>query len=221
MRSSRRLSELADSETGEVSCVFICCDLPYQYLDGYFDRLPESEFPPIINKVLLGCDQDKYSEGWILSTRQAARMLSSSGQRKQRLRECKRRSSQAPVADLNKRTTRTRFLDLRQRADYEKEHVLQSINSPLKCLGPTICDLFGDADTLHMIWTGLQAHFGGAEGLLGPKGLPIVLLCYDGDTSQMATSILRAKGHTAFSVSGGFSALRRVTPTRKLGDGDD
>lgn len=54
MRTSGRLSELAHPETGEISCVFICCDLPYQYLDGYFDRLPESQFPPILNQV---CDQ--------------------------------------------------------------------------------------------------------------------------------------------------------------------
>ncbi|KAL8758765.1 MAG: hypothetical protein Q9199_001240 [Rusavskia elegans] len=221
MRTSGRLSELSDTETGEISCVFICCDLPYQYLDGYFDRLPESQFPPIINQVLLSCDQDKYSESWILSTRQAARMLSCSAQRKQRLRECKRRSYQARGADDNKRTSGTRFLDLRQRDDFETEHVPQSMSSPLKGLTPTIRDLFGDPDTLHMIWTGLQAKFDKDEKVLSPKKQRIVILCYDGDTSQTATSILRAKGYTAFSVSGGFSALRRVTPTSKLSDGDD
>lgn len=238
VRTSGRLSELSDTETGEISCVFICCDLPYQYLDGYFDRLPESQFPPIINQVLgqserqtyrtdngsqvlLSCDQDKYSESWILSTTQAARMLSCSAQRKQRLRECKRRSYQARGADDNKRTSGTRFLDLRQRDDFETEQIPQSMNSPLKGLTPTIRDLFGDPDTLHMIWTGLQAKFDKDEKVLSPKKQPIVILCYDGDTSQTATSILRAKGYTAFSVCGGFSALRRVTPTNKLSDGDD
>lgn len=52
-RVSGELPDLSDAETGEISCVFICCDLPYQYLDGYFDRLKEAEFPPIINKVLI------------------------------------------------------------------------------------------------------------------------------------------------------------------------
>lgn len=46
-----KLSEFADSETGEISCVFVCCDLPQQYLDGYFTRLGEEDFHPIINKV--------------------------------------------------------------------------------------------------------------------------------------------------------------------------
>lgn len=45
------LCNLADSETGELSCVFTCSDLPYQYLDGYFAKLGENEFPPIHNEV--------------------------------------------------------------------------------------------------------------------------------------------------------------------------
>jgi cysteine synthase len=28
------LKQLADITTGDISCVFICCDLPYQYIDG-------------------------------------------------------------------------------------------------------------------------------------------------------------------------------------------
>ena len=46
-----KLSELSDIETGEISCVFICCDLPYQYLDSYFEKLDDDLFPPIINEV--------------------------------------------------------------------------------------------------------------------------------------------------------------------------
>jgi cysteine synthase len=45
------LNELEDSVTGETSCVFICCDLPYQYIDGYFQKLGEDKFPPIHNEV--------------------------------------------------------------------------------------------------------------------------------------------------------------------------
>ena len=36
---------------GTVSCVFMCCDLPYQYLDDYFVKLGEENFCPIMNKV--------------------------------------------------------------------------------------------------------------------------------------------------------------------------
>lgn len=44
------LKELAGDD-GEIHCVFICCDLPYQYLDDYFVKLGESYFHPIQNNV--------------------------------------------------------------------------------------------------------------------------------------------------------------------------
>lgn len=53
LKDADGLAQLADPTTGEVSCVFICSDLPYQYLPGYFQKLGEGEFPPIENKVCL------------------------------------------------------------------------------------------------------------------------------------------------------------------------
>ena len=50
-KDAGKLQELADPLTGDISCVFICCDLPYQYMDGYFQKLEENEFPAIRNKV--------------------------------------------------------------------------------------------------------------------------------------------------------------------------
>lgn len=50
-KDARKLSEFADPDSGEISCVFVCCDLPQQYLDGYFDRLGEQDFFPITNEV--------------------------------------------------------------------------------------------------------------------------------------------------------------------------
>ena len=46
-----KLQEYADTASGDISCVFLCCDLPYQYLDGYFQRLGEQDFHPIANRV--------------------------------------------------------------------------------------------------------------------------------------------------------------------------
>tara|TARA_R110002003_G_scaffold45_9_gene3522 strand:- start:688 stop:954 length:267 start_codon:yes stop_codon:yes gene_type:complete len=51
MKSTGRLGELTDNRTGEISCVFTCCDLPYQYLPSYFEKLDADEFPSIDNKV--------------------------------------------------------------------------------------------------------------------------------------------------------------------------
>ena len=44
------LKDLAGAD-GEIHCVFICCDLPYQYIEEYFDKLGDECFPPIVNKV--------------------------------------------------------------------------------------------------------------------------------------------------------------------------
>lgn len=49
-KSEGTLSELA-GEDGEVHCVFLCCDLPYQYIGEYFDKLDEKQFPAITNEV--------------------------------------------------------------------------------------------------------------------------------------------------------------------------
>ena len=45
------LEQYREPETGEISCVFVCSDLPYQYLNAYFDALGEEDFPPIRNEV--------------------------------------------------------------------------------------------------------------------------------------------------------------------------
>lgn len=44
------LAELA-GEDGELHCVFLCCDLPYQYINEYFDKLGAEYFPTINNEV--------------------------------------------------------------------------------------------------------------------------------------------------------------------------
>lgn len=49
-KAAGTLSELAGSD-GITHCVFMCCDLPYQYISEYFQKLGAEEFPPIRNEV--------------------------------------------------------------------------------------------------------------------------------------------------------------------------
>jgi hypothetical protein len=51
LKKAGTLAELVDVTTGEISCVFTCSDLPYQYLPQYFEKLDPEEFPAIQNKV--------------------------------------------------------------------------------------------------------------------------------------------------------------------------
>lgn len=141
-------------------------------------------------------------------------MLSCNGQRKQRLRLCNHRSCRTQLSCSKNRTSRNRILDLRQHSDFEDGHIRRSVNSPLKNLTPFMRDIFGDPDALHRLWKGLKVKFDDGKKLFSSKKLPTIVLCYDGDTSQIATSILRAKGYTAFSVCGGFPALRKFATSR-------
>jgi len=57
-----KLHELADKSTDEVFCVFICADLPYQYMDLYYQKLGAEEFPDIENSVCLAV---RSSQNWV------------------------------------------------------------------------------------------------------------------------------------------------------------
>ena len=47
----QRLDDLRGAD-GEIHCVFMCCDLPYQYVDDYFSKLGPERFPKINNEVV-------------------------------------------------------------------------------------------------------------------------------------------------------------------------
>ncbi|QRV99660.1 cysteine synthase [Ceratobasidium sp. AG-Ba] len=40
------------NEDGEIPCVFICCDCPFQYIHEYYEKLDESYFLPVRNSEL-------------------------------------------------------------------------------------------------------------------------------------------------------------------------
>jgi cysteine synthase A len=49
-KAAGTLSDLAGPD-GLTHCVFLCCDLPYQYIEEYFQKLGTTQFPPIRNEV--------------------------------------------------------------------------------------------------------------------------------------------------------------------------
>ena len=51
-KAAGTLSELAGQD-GLIHSVFLCCDLPYQYIDEYFQKLGDEKFHPIVNEVCL------------------------------------------------------------------------------------------------------------------------------------------------------------------------
>ncbi|KAF3386517.1 putative siderophore biosynthesis protein SbnA [Penicillium rolfsii] len=191
------LSDLAGSD-GIVHCVFMCCDLPYQYISEYFQKLGAEEFPPIRNERLTKVDLYRYDEAW---ERDALEVLP-------HVYGSPRPLDQTPLSEITLKPLH-QVLDLRQPADFNAWTLPSSINLPLSSLGLYTRSPFSDPAVLEAQWVELEQIFGD-ERLISDLGSHHVLVvCYDGDTARVATSVLRAKGLDADSVRGGHCALRR------------
>lgn len=90
------------------------------------------------------------------------------------------------------------------------------MSSPLKQLTERTGDIYSDSNALHMHWRNLKSKFEAESARLGSKTSPLLVLCYDGETSRLAVSILRAQGYSAFSVFGGYHALMDSVKARKM-----
>ncbi|KAK0622947.1 cysteine synthase B [Immersiella caudata] len=73
-KAAGQLAEYADPTTKEINAVFVCADLPYQYMDLYFQKISKEEFPPTFNENLLYCDLDPYDERNSLSPEDASKL---------------------------------------------------------------------------------------------------------------------------------------------------
>ncbi|KAF4292376.1 hypothetical protein KXV22_005456 [Aspergillus fumigatus] len=190
------LAELAGPD-GLIHCVFICCDLPYQYIGEYFSKLGEEKFHPIKNQNLSAVDIYRYDESWerspiVLFTHfyETPRSLSDSLLRNIELR---------PLCCV---------LDLRTAADYSTWHLPGSVNIPLRSLDSHTPKPFADPGVLEAQWLELETLFKTEEALSKLRGQHVLVICYHGDTARVATSVLRAKGIEADSLRGGYQALR-------------
>ncbi|KAF2845033.1 cysteine synthase-like protein B [Plenodomus tracheiphilus IPT5] len=184
------LKALAGPE-GTIDCAFICCDLPYQYVDEYFDKLGDQSFHPIHNHNLTAVDLYRYDEAWELKPAQAFAAFSE-----------------------DEPTMASRILlDLRKPDDFIAGHVAGSYNLPLQSVSSSSTSPFFDAFTLEAQWKELDTTFTkeriSAHELSGKN---VYVVCYDGDTARVATSVLRAKGVTANSIKGGIQALCQELP---------
>ncbi|PHH72252.1 hypothetical protein CDD82_6060 [Ophiocordyceps australis] len=221
------LSQLADP-SGDINCVFICCDLPYQYLNDYFDKLGPENFTPLGNERLKNVDLYCYQEAWergavdalssffnLQPTQGLDTLLSLAASGKDEL--CKVFSAMP----------NTQILDFRRAADFDAIHLPNSVNVPLQVLKrgrashSPFADPVGDCTMLEELWLELESLFSAtdADGKRNPsaqllmamlRGKRVLTLCYDGDCSRVANSVLRAKGIASDSVRGGFAALKDI-----------
>ncbi|GKT41234.1 putative small nuclear ribonucleoprotein F [Colletotrichum spaethianum] len=204
------LTELAD-ESGEAHCVFVCCDLPYQYIDEYFAKLGPEHFPTIHNENLQKVDLHRYDEAWekdpieiFMQIPQASIIDTEDAQLPSTPRYI-----DASSASLIPRLPNVIIIDLRKSEDFQMNHVSGSEN--ISIVESTDWKPFSDATVLEKLWLKLEATFDPktetGKTLEAHRQKPIVVLCYDGDSARVATSVLRAKGFGADSIRGGMRAL--------------
>ncbi|KAH9882470.1 hypothetical protein J1614_000706 [Plenodomus biglobosus] len=189
-KAAGTLKDLA-GPTGTIECAFICCDLPYQYVDEYFDKLGDQAFHPIHNQNLTSVDLYRYDEAWELKPAQAFEAFANDG-------------TTMPEVML---------LDLRKPDDFALDHIDGSYNLPLQSISASSRSPFFAPEILEAQWKELETTFTkeriSAHELSGKN---VYVVCYNGDTARVASSILRAKGVTANSIKGGIQALRQELP---------
>ena len=105
------------------------------------------------------------------------------------------------------------LLDLRRGEDFQTWKFPLSINLPLEALNSDTRSPFEDSTMLEKQWLELESLFKNElpgnppmneKSLVGNQ---VLVICYDGDTSRVATSILRAKNIEAFSMRSGIRGI--------------
>ncbi|KAM0422325.1 hypothetical protein ACHAPD_000777 [Fusarium lateritium] len=193
------LSDLAGPD-GTINCVFLCCDLPYQYISEYFDKLGESYFPSIKNEDLLKVDLYRYDEKWERTASEAIDAFF----------DVDRGALLDMVLADPKSASDTTIIDLRQSQDFSNFHLPGAVNMPF--VNDNTPSPFSDAKLLETLWKSLEDTFRkpGQELQSLLQGRRILFTCYDGDSARVATSVFRAKGYEADSIRGGFQALNKM-----------
>ncbi|KAL0254268.1 hypothetical protein SLS55_009742 [Diplodia seriata] len=188
-KAAGTLSSLADPDSGDITCVFLCCDLPYQYINEYFAALAPTNFHPITNhQNLTHVDRHRYDESWKLPAPTALHAFFDL-------------ASGSPLPA-------TSIIDLRHPTDFACWHLPAAVNAPQAAIDRNTPSPFADAKVLAALWRELEAFFGAEGGSAALREKRVLLVCYDGDAARVATSVLRARGVRAESVRGGVGAVR-------------
>jgi rhodanese-related sulfurtransferase len=103
------------------------------------------------------------------------------------------------------------LLDLRTSTDFNNSHLPGALNWPLQSHSADTKSPFFDSQILEAQWKELESlfqpnsmHSDARVKDLEHPGRSVMLVCYDGDTSRVATSILRARNIQASSIRGGM-----------------
>ncbi|KAJ5138902.1 uncharacterized protein N7515_003750 [Penicillium bovifimosum] len=204
--SSQSLQSLQGPD-GLTHCVFLACDLPYQYLDEYFDRLGTEHFPAIENEFLLDVDTYSYESVWEVLPSDLPTLLeieTTDSQSNDSAGYPEQKGAAKTVRELSAFSPTT-IIDLRAGSDYDESHIEQSINISLQTLSSKTESPWKNPKILKQQWEELDGLLSQHNSII--KTNRVLLICYDGSVSRIGASILRAKGVEAFSLRGGYRGL--------------
>ena len=232
-KAAGTLSELA-AEDGSVHCVFVCCDLRYQYINEYFAKLADDCFPAIHNKDLTDVDLYRYDSAWEQEVDKTLKQIYEFRPETPRRLSLESNSdsdsgfgSDSEADLLPSLKPKNLVLDFRTPSDFQQNHLPDAINISLKSLSLDTPNPFADSDTLAAQWRELEALFGGdalkrknrSTGFEGrnifaktDQNTIVTLVCYDGDTARIGTSVLRNQGIAASNIRGGMDAVLAAYP---------
>ncbi|KAG8796383.1 hypothetical protein FRC12_024559 [Ceratobasidium sp. 428] len=203
------------NEDGEIPCVFICCDGPFQYIREYYEKLDESHFLPIRNSELLDVDPYAYNLDWELSPSEAHAKLFAPN--KPPLTNGHTTTKKAPhdrgKAEMNPNST-ILVLDLRSTPDFERLCLPNSINFALGRTRnpyqhpPTMVDQFKLLDARLGSDARDDPEFG--DHVLGGEGKVVFVFGYDGHSARLVMSVLRNRGLEAYCVMGGLEEWEKL-----------
>lgn len=202
-----RLAELRQQGDGKpVEAVFLCCDLPFQYVDEYFGKCDAGLFKPIVNEHLFEVDQYAYSTSWILDVASARTMLvyprwhSSSAEiplpSPSELPSDSEFSGSDSSPPPSPGLLRPAIIDLRSRADFASAHLPHSIPIPLSSLRKDDPSPYEDAVLLATQFTELNKRFvevarvehtcpGNGVAELSKLSIPEMLACLRGSGREV------------------------------------
>ncbi|KAJ6560967.1 cysteine synthase [Mycena sp. CBHHK59/15] len=232
-KKAGELDKLRDAK-GEILCVFICCDQPFQYISEYFQKLGPEHFLPIRNAELIGVDPYDYNIDWEITPHTAHALLAGSEppqvqstplptpeNRNTALPALPPLDAERPLPPLEGSERTVIVLDLRAPADFSAAHIRGARSLPVCVRGGA--NPYKDAGAMGRVFAVLEARLGGKDKeplvdlLPALAGRTVLTLSYRGHTARLAMSVLRARGVRAHCVMGGREAWVRA-PVGEVGE---
>lgn len=155
-----------------------------------------TEVDSVTIQHLLGIDTHPYDSAWELEATAAVKWL--------------HKAAKFAPGETVGAAPGVRIIDIRAPTDFAQKTIAGAQNVPFDSVKAGIASPFDDVGVLEAQWREMKELVGPeTSGYELIKGVaPVLVVCYDGESSRVFTSILRASGVEAYSSKGGFPLLK-------------